>query len=135
MTIADLPALNAGLNAGSAVFLGAGYGFIRSGKVAAHRACMVTAFILSSIFLASYLVYHAHAGHVRYHGPFRPAYLLLLGTHTFLAGLNVPMILRTLYLAARERFEEHRQAARWAFPSWMYVSVTGVVIYVLLYRL
>ena len=137
MSVSSLPALNAGLNASSAVLLATGYACIRSGKVNAHRACMVTALLLSSVFLASYLFYHWHVGHVRFTGPagVRVLYLGILISHTVLAVVNVPIILRTLYLATQSRFEEHRRAARWAFPSWMYVSVTGVIVYWMLYRL
>jgi len=135
LTLAALPTLNAGLNAASAVLLVAGYRFIRAGRVEAHRACMVSALAFSAAFLASYLVYHYNVGSVRYAGPARPLYLAILLSHTTLAVLNLPLILRAVYLAVRGRFEEHRRAARWAFPVWLYVSVTGVVVYAFLYGL
>jgi putative membrane protein len=96
---------------------------------------MVTALAFSTIFLASYLYYHYHVGHVVYTGPFRPLYLSILVSHTILAVFNLPVILRTVYLAASGRFAEHKLAAHWAFPIWMYVSVTGVIVYLMLYRL
>lgn len=135
MTVADLPAVNASLNALAAVLLVAGYACIRRGSVRAHRACMGSAFAVSGCFLASYLTYHWHAGHVRFQGegPLRNVYFAILVSHTALAVINVPLILRTLYLALRGRFEAHRRAARWAFPVWLYVSVTGVVVYLMLY--
>jgi len=97
---------------------------------------MKTAFAVSAIFLASYLTYHAHAGVHRYpgHGFLRALYLSILGTHTILAIAVLPMVLRTLYLASRRRFLEHRRIARWTLPVWLYVSVTGVVVYFMLYR-
>ena len=123
------------MNAGSALLLAVGYIFIRGGNMKAHRACMIGALSFSSMFLGSYLYYHAHAGHVVYRGPFRPVYLAILISHTILAVLILPMIFRTLYLALNERFEEHQRAAKWTFPAWMYVSVTGVIVYLMLYRL
>lgn len=137
MTLSELPAFNAQLNGASAVLLTAGYAFIRSGRVKAHRACMAAAFLLSATFLVSYLYYHAHVGHVRFlgTGPIRPLYFAILISHTSLAILSVPMILRTLYLAGSGRFLEHQRAARWTLPTWLYVSITGVLVYWLLYRL
>lgn len=130
-----LPALNAILNSASALFLLAGYLNIKQGRVSAHRFCMVTAFITSTIFLVSYLTYHSHVGHVPYHGQglIRIIYFTILISHTILAVLILPMILRTFYLALQQRFVEHRAAARWTLPLWFYVSVTGVVIYEMLY--
>jgi putative membrane protein len=133
----SFPALNASLNATTAVLLLIGWFLIRSGKREAHRWVMVTAFCVSSVFLACYLYYHAHHGVTHYErtGLLRTLYFLILGTHTFLAVAVLPVILRALYLAANDRFAEHRRAARWAFPIWLYVSTTGVVVYWMLYRL
>lgn len=137
MSLADLPAVNACLNALSAVFLSTGYYFIRRKKQTAHRNCMLAAFVTSTLFLVCYLTYHFYAGRTVFLKPpwFRPIYLILLLTHTVLAVVIVPMILFTLYLAIKERFETHKQVARWTFPLWMYVSVTGVIIYLLLYQI
>jgi len=96
---------------------------------------MVTALVLSSAFLAGYLTYHYQVGHVVYHGPFRPLYLAILVSHTILAVFNLPVILRTVFLALKGRFAEHKLAAHWAWPIWMYVSVTGVIVYFMLYHL
>ena len=135
--LASFPALNASLNAATAVLLVTGWFLIRSGKREAHRWTMVSAFMVSSVFLACYLWYHAHHGVTHYEktGLMRTAYFAILGTHTVLAVAVLPMILRALYLAANERFAEHKKAARWAFPVWLYVSVTGVAVYWMLYRL
>ncbi len=135
MTYAQLPTLNAILNASSAVILAAGFYFIRQKNIRAHRACMSAAFATSVVFLVSYLVYHAHAGHVRYQGvgTMRTLYFTILFSHTILATVIVPLILRTLYLALKNRALEHRAWARWTLPLWLYVSVTGVVIYEMLY--
>ena len=143
MTILDLPAVNGSLNGLSAVFLSAGYFFIRRKRVTAHRNCMIAAFITSTAFLACYLTYHfylayhLHRGPTRFTDPawFRPIYLILLGTHTLLAVVIVPMVLVTLSRALRQRYELHRKIARWTWPLWMYVSVTGVLIYFLLYQI
>jgi len=131
------PSFNAALNALSAVFLFAGFIFIRRGNINRHRACMGTAFIASVIFLTSYLAYHARVGHVHFLGvgPIRHCYFAILLSHTLLAFVIVPLILRTLYLALNERFIEHRRWARWTLPLWFYVSVTGVVVYWMLYGL
>lgn len=135
--IAEHPwaSLNAGLNALSALCLLAGYRFIRLGRVEAHRACMVSAFISSTVFLVSYLLYHYEAGSTRYTGQgwLRPVYFAVLISHTVLAMAVVPMILRTLYLAWHQRFDAHRRLARWTFPIWTYVSLTGVLVYLMLY--
>lgn len=132
---ASLPAINAVLNTSCALILSAGFYFIRKKNVRAHRACMVAAFATSTVFLISYLTYHAHAGHVRYQGEglFRGVYFTILITHTILAVVILPMILRTFYLAFKNRVEEHRAWARWTLPLWFYVSVTGVVIYEMLF--
>ncbi len=135
--LAAFPALNASLNATTSVLLVTGWFLIRSGKREAHRWAMVSAFLVSVLFLACYLWYHAHHGVTNYAktGPMRTAYFAILGTHTVLAVAVVPLILRALYLAARGRFAEHRGLARWTFPIWLYVSTTGVAVYWMLYRL
>ncbi len=129
--------LNAALNAASACLLTTGYFFIRKRRVLAHRACMSLAFISSSVFLVSYLLYHARVGSVHFQGQgwIRPFYFTLLATHTLLAAAVVPLAIITLYRALRGRFHLHRRIARWTFPIWLYVSVTGVVVYVLLYHI
>jgi putative membrane protein len=130
-----LPAINAILNGSSAVLLVTGYVFIRKGRIGHHLACMLSAFLLSALFLVSYLTYHAHVGHVRFQGQgwVRPVYFTILISHTLLAAVIVPMVLRTLFLAVHARFIEHRRLARWTLPIWLYVSITGVVIYEMLY--
>lgn len=141
MSIYDLPAVNASLNGLSAVFLGFGFAFIKSGRRIAHRNCMIAAFVTSALFLACYLTYHTYLGVVLHRGPtrflnpawFRPIYLTILLTHTILAVVIVPLVFITLSRALRERFDKHRKIARWTWPIWMYVSVTGVLIYYLLY--
>jgi putative membrane protein len=141
MTILDLPAVNASLNGLSAICLTAGYIFIRQKNKMAHRNCMIAAFVTSVVFLICYLTYHIYLGVVLHRGPtrflepqwFRPIYLAILLTHTVLAVIIVPMILVTLYRARRQNFEAHKKIARWTWPLWMYVSVTGVVVYWLLY--
>jgi putative membrane protein len=137
MRLNDLPALNATLNGLAAVFLAAGYIFIRRKNQTAHRNCMIAAVCVSALFLVGYLTYHfAVHGVTRFRKPawFRPIYLALLFTHTVLAAAIVPMILITVSRALRERFDAHRKIARWTWPLWMYVSVTGVLIYWLLYH-
>jgi uncharacterized membrane protein YozB (DUF420 family) len=141
MTAHDLPAVNATLNGLSAVFLALGLFFIKRGDKIAHRNCMFSAFGTSVIFLACYLTYHTwlavvlHQGPTRFENPkwFRPIYLAILISHTILAAAIVPMILITLNRAWKRRFELHKKIARWTWPLWMYVSVTGVIIYWLLY--
>jgi len=137
MTLSDLPPINACLNSLSAVFLTLGYIFIRQKKITLHRNCMIAAFCTSTIFLIFYLYYHFHAGRTVFKDPqwFRPIYLGLLLTHTVLAVVIVPMILMTLNRAMKERYELHKKIARWTWPLWMYVSVTGVLIYFLLYQI
>ena len=136
MSLTDLPAVNACLNGLSAIFLTAGYVFIRRQNKIAHRNCMLAALVTSTIFLTCYLIYHAYAGRTVFRDPqwFRPYYLALLLTHTVLAVVIVPLILVTVTRALRERFDAHRRIARWTWPLWMYVSVTGVLIYYLLYH-
>ena len=132
-----LPTLNACLNATSAAFLLLGYSFIRRKRVQAHRLCMSLAVAASAAFLVSYLYYHAQVGSVRFQGQgwVRPVYFTILLTHTVLAATIVPLVLITLTRALREQFDRHRRIARWTFPLWLYVSVTGVVIYWMLYHL
>lgn len=143
MSIYDLPAVNASLNGLSAVFLTAGFIFIRRKNKIAHRNCMIAAFCTSVVFLICYLTYHTYLAAVLHHGPtrfvnpawFRPIYLTILLTHTILAAAIVPLILVTLNRALREKFDRHKKIARWTWPLWMYVSVTGVLIYFLLYQI
>jgi uncharacterized membrane protein YozB (DUF420 family) len=137
MTPRDLPAINATLNGLSAVLLGAGFVFIKRKNVPAHRVCMIGTFITSAIFLACYLAYHIFVHHVTvFRNPpwFRPIYLAILGTHTILAAVIVPLIFITLSRALRQRFDRHKSIARWTWPIWMYVSLTGVLVYWLLYQ-
>ena len=135
--IADLATVNAGLNATAAVLIGTGFYFIKQKNIQAHKACMLAAMVVSALFLTSYLVYHYNVGSVRFtkQGWMRDVYLPLLITHTVLAAVVLPMVLRTGFLAATGRFGKHVRIARWTFPVWMYVSVTGVIVYVMLYRL
>jgi uncharacterized membrane protein YozB (DUF420 family) len=143
VSIHDLPAVNASLNGLSAIFLTAGFIFIRQKKIIAHRNCMISAFCTSVIFLICYVTYHTyrvvvlHIGPTQFENPlwFRPIYLTILITHTILAIVIVPMILITLSRALREKFDKHKKIARWTWPLWMYVSVTGVIVYLLLYQI
>jgi putative membrane protein len=143
MTPADLPPVNACLNGLSAVFLAFGFYFIRHRKIAAHRKCMLSAFSTSVLFLACYITYHVYLASYVHRGPtifkepasFRPVYLTILISHTLLAMVIVPLSIVTLSRALRQKFDRHRRIARWAWPIWMYVSVTGVVIYLLLYQI
>jgi len=137
MTTADLPALNACLNATSAVFLLLGYWQIRQKKITAHRVCMSAAFLTSVLFLLSYLYYHYHHGSTKFQGQgtVRLLYFAILLTHTVLAVVIVPMILLTLRRALKGEFARHRPLARWTLPLWLYVSVTGVVVYLMLYQM
>jgi putative membrane protein len=137
LTLRDLPTLNAVLNATSAVLLGGGYAAIRRKRKDVHRRFMIAACCSSSLFLVSYLVYHFQVGSVRFtgQGPIRIVYLAVLASHTILAVGIVPLVLVTLSRALHERFPAHRQLARVTLPLWAYVSVTGVVIYWMLYRL
>ena len=137
MNVSDLPALNASLNGVATVFLAAGYLFIRRRQVTAHRASMLAAVAASALFLISYVIYHANAGSRPFTGtgPVRAVYFLILITHIVLAAAIVPMVLMTLARALRKRFDRHAAIARRTLPLWLYVSVTGVVIYLMLYRL
>jgi uncharacterized membrane protein YozB (DUF420 family) len=133
----QLPAVNAVLNATSAVLLVVGFALIRNKKIAAHRAVMISALVSSALFLASYLVYHAQVGSVRFpgHGAARTFYLSILLTHTVLAAAVPVLALITLSRALRRRFPAHRRIARWTLPIWLYVSVTGIVVYWMLYQM
>lgn len=137
MSFSDLPAVNACLNGLAGAWLVAGYVFIRRGQREAHRRCMLAAAATSLLFLVSYLTYHAQAGTTRFQSPgaIRTVYLTILGTHTVLAAALVPLVAVTLFRALRGRFPAHRRLARITWPVWMYVSVTGVVIYFMLYHL
>ena len=143
MTFTDLPAVNAGLNSLAAGLLTAGFIFIKRGHKIAHRNCMIAALVTSTVFLACYLTYHYKMkqvygdAHTKFVDPagFRPIYLAILFTHLIGAFAIVPLVLITTTRAFKERFEAHKKIARWTWPIWMYVSVTGVVIYLLLYQI
>lgn len=132
-----LPAVNASLNAVAAVFLVAGYAYIRRGDMRRHRRCMLAAFGASALFLASYLVYHAEVGSVPYQGQgfVRIVYFTILITHIVLAAVILPLALVTLSRALAAKYDRHKRIARWTLPIWLYVSVTGVLIYLMLYHL
>jgi len=132
--LAFLPALNAILNGLSATALLVGFAFIRSKRIAAHRAAMFTAFAFSTLFLVSYILHHALHGDVRYplHAAGRTAYLWLLSSHILLAIIALPLVLTTFFLSLSGRIPLHRKVARWTFPIWLYVSITGVITYVML---
>ena len=135
--VSALPVVNAWLNATSAALLTAGYGFIRQRHVRAHQTCMLTALGVSSLFLVSYAIYHYHAGSKPFegHGWIRGVYYPLLLSHLVLAALIVPLALTTIYRAWRGEFARHRRIARWTLPVWLYVSVSGVLVYWMLYQL
>ena len=137
LQIADFPTIDAILNATSAILLTLGYVFIRRKNVGAHKLCMISAVVTSTLFLVFYLTYHYYHGTTRFtgQGVARPVYFAILISHTVLAAAIVPLVLTTLYRALRERFELHRRIARWTLPLWLYVSVTGVVVYWMLYHL
>jgi putative membrane protein len=132
-----LPHLNAILNTTSALFLIAGYRFIRAGLVRRHRNCQITALVTSTCFLVSYVTYHYYHGETPFPGQgiVRPFYFTILITHVILAIVIVPLVLITVYRAARGDFVRHRRIARWTLPLWLYVSVTGVIVYLMLYRI
>jgi len=134
---AIFPVINATLNGTSAVLLVTAHRMIKHGRMAAHRALMLTAVATSTLFLASYLYYHAHVGSVKFQGQgwSRKVYFTILISHTILAAAIVPLVIITLTRALRERFDRHRAIARWTYPLWLYVSITGVVIYFMLYHL
>ena len=135
MSLSDLPALNATLNATSAVLLLSGYVFIRRGHMRRHRAAMISACIVSVLFLTSYVIYHANIGSKPFtgRGPIRLVYYTILLTHVLLAVAVPPLAIITLSRGLRSRFDRHVAIARWTFPIWMYVSVTGVIVYLMLY--
>jgi len=132
-----LPHLNALLNSTSAVLLVSGYALIRRGRVRGHRTCQVSAVVTSTLFLGSYLTYHYFHGATSFAGQgiARPVYFTILISHTILAIVIVPLVLVTLYRAVRGKFDRHRKIARWTLPIWLYVSVTGVVVYLMLYQI
>lgn len=134
---AIFPVIDATMNGVSTVLLLVGHSFIKRGRVAAHRAFMIAALISSSIFLASYLYFHYHVGSVHFQGKgwSRPVYFTILISHVILAAAIVPLVIITLSRALRERFDKHRAIARWTYPLWLYVSVTGVIVYVMLYHI
>lgn len=134
MTVHDLPTLNAVLNGTSAILLAIGYYLIRSGKREAHRKVMVTAFFTSILFLISYLTYHAQIGSKHYTGPVPALYFTILISHTLLAASVPVLAIITVRRAWKGEFARHKKIAKWTWPIWMYVSVTGVVVYLMLYQ-
>jgi uncharacterized membrane protein YozB (DUF420 family) len=136
VSVSDLPALNATLNATAAILLTIGWTLIKRGRVAQHRKVMIAAFCVSVVFLVSYLTYHAQVGSVRFTkpGPIRVVYFTILITHTVLAATIVPLVLMSLSRGLKRQDVRHRAIARWTLPLWLYVSVTGVVVYLMLYR-
>lgn len=136
MSVHDLPAVNASLNAISGVLLLIGYFLMRAGRIEQHRRFMLAAFAASSLFLICYLAYHAQVGSVRFtrQGFVRPLYFTILITHVSLAAVVLPMAVLTLSRGLKARYPQHRRIARWTFPMWLYVSVTGVLVYILLYQ-
>jgi putative membrane protein len=136
LSVNDLPAVNATLNGVAGVFLLIGFLLIRSRRIDLHRRFMIAAFVASSLFLVSYLVYHAQVGSVRFtrQGFVRPLYFTILITHVVLAATVLPLAILTLTRGLKGRFSAHRAIARWTLPIWLYVSVTGVLVYVLLYQ-
>ena|SRR5688572_213075 len=134
--LTDLPTVNAALNATAAILIGTGFYFIKQKNIRAHKACMVAALAVSGLFLTSYLFYHYNVGSVRFtkQGWIRSVYFPLLLSHTILAVLVLPLVLRTTYLAFQNRFVNHVRVAKWTFPIWIYVSITGVIVYLMLYH-
>lgn len=137
LTVSDLPAVNATLNATSAVLLVTAWILIKRGRWIAHRNVMLAAVCTSVLFLVSYLTYHAQVGSVRFtkQGPIRLVYFTILLTHTVLAAVIVPMVIVTLWRGLAAKYDRHRRIARWTLPLWLYVSVTGVIVYLMLYRM
>jgi putative membrane protein len=137
LSLHQLPTLNAALNGTSALLLVFGYRFIRRREITAHRTCMIAACAVSALFLISYLTYHYQVGTVRFPGSgwLRGLYLTVLLSHTLLAALVPPLAIMTLWRAVAERFDKHRRLARWTLPIWLYVSITGVIVYWMLYHL
>ena len=137
MSVQDLPALNASLNAISTVLLLTGYVFIRRGERQKHKACMIAALVMSALFLTSYVIYHAQVGSVPFKGTgwIRTVYFAVLIPHVILAAAIVPPILITASRGLSAKYDKHRRIARWTLPLWLYVSVTGVIVYLMLYRM
>jgi len=137
MTYSDLPALNATLNGISFAFLLSGYLFIRRNRRDAHRNCMIGALVMSALFLTSYVIYHLNVGSVPFRrtGWIRTVYFAILIPHVILAAAIVPMVLITVWRAWSKQFDKHRRIARWTLPLWMFVSITGVIVYVMLYQM
>ena len=137
LSISDLPALNATLNGAASILLALGYVFIRNRNREAHRWCMLGALVMSALFLTSYVIYHANVGSRPFEGvgAIRYVYFTILITHVVLAAAIVPLVVMTVWRAFSDRFAEHRRIARITWPLWMYVSITGVVIYLMLYRM
>jgi putative membrane protein len=137
LSVTDLPALNATLNAIAAIFLTLGYICIKTRRIAQHKACMIAAFVTSTLFLISYLTYHAQVGSRPFQGQgsIRIVYFTILITHVILAAAIVPLVLITLTRGLRNQFAKHRAIARWTLPLWMYVSITGVIVYLMLYQM
>ena len=137
MSVTDLPALNATLNAISTVLLVTGYVFIRRGQRQKHKACMIAALVMSGLFLTSYVIYHAQVGSVPFKGTgwIRTVYFAVLIPHVILAAAIVPPILITASRGLSAKYDKHRRIARWTLPLWLYVSVTGVIVYVMLYQM
>lgn len=136
MTVYDLPVINASLNAASTVFIALGWWFIRRDQKQQHIACMAAALLTSTVFLACYLTYHFHALSVKFTHPgiVRPIYYFILITHVLLAFATLPLVIMTVVPALRARFDRHRRMGKWTMPIWLYVSVTGVVVYLMLYQ-
>lgn len=137
LDLSIFPALNASLNGASAVLITSGRLLIRQKKIRLHRACMIAAVVTSSLFLICYLYYHAHVLSVHFPGQgwARPVYFTILISHTMLAAAVLPLVLLSLASGLRARFDRHRRISRWTFPVWLYVSVTGVVVYIMLYQI
>ena len=137
MSVTDLPALNASLNAISTVLLVTGYVFIRRGERQKHKACMIAALVMSVLFLTSYVIYHLQVGSVPFKGTgwIRTVYFAVLIPHVILAAGIVPLVLITVSRGLSGRYDKHRRIARWTLPLWLYVSVTGVIVYLMLYQM
>jgi putative membrane protein len=137
LSVTDLPAINAALNLTSFILVGVGFYFIKQKNIRAHKAFMIAALVVSGLFLTSYLIYHYNVGSVKFtkQGWLRSVYFPLLLSHTILAVVIVPLVFRTTFLGLKNRVAAHRGIAKWTLPMWMYVSITGVIVYVMLYRL
>lgn len=136
MSYEDLAPVNASLNAAATVALLLGFFFIKTGRVKAHIITMITALVISAVFLTCYLVYHYHVGSVKFAGQgiVRPVYFTLLISHIILAVVNLPLIIMTVVPALRQRFDKHRRWAKITYPSWLYVSISGVIVYMMCYQ-